>query len=82
MKFFQSFFTEGMEALKEQTESAQSLMQELEQKTQQQLEAFQQLALQSMKSYFEFLSTPLSAYEQLVQAATRQVQNTEQKSDE
>jgi len=75
INFFQSFFTESMEAIKKQTESAQILMQELGQKTQEQQEAFQQLALQSMASYFDFLSTPLSAYQQSVQAAQAAIQH-------
>src|SRR6266516_2368421 len=75
INFFQSFFTESMEAIKKQTESAQILMQELGQKTQEQQEAFQQLVLQSMGSYLEFLSTPLSAYQQSVQAAQAAIQH-------
>ena len=74
INFFQSFFTESMEAIKKQTESAQILMQELGQKTQEQQEAFQQLALQSMASYLEFLSPPLSVYQQSVQAAQAAIQ--------
>src|SRR6266702_2879683 len=77
MHFFQSFFTESMEAIKKQTESSQNLMQELGQKTQEQQEAFQQLALQSMGSYLEFLSTPLSAYQRSVQALDAEQQANE-----
>jgi hypothetical protein len=66
-----------MEAIKKQTESAQILMQELGQKTQEQQEAFQQLTLQSWASYLEFLSTPLSVYQQSVQAL-----DTEQQANE
>ena len=77
INFFQSFFTESMEAIKKQTESAQILMQELGQKTQEQQEAFQQLALQSMASYLEFLSTPLSAYQRSVQALDAEQQANE-----
>src|SRR5947199_10597130 len=68
-QFAQSFFTEGMEALKGQVESASTLMQELGQKTQEQQEAFQQLAQQSMANYFDFLQDPLSAYQKSMEAA-------------
>jgi hypothetical protein len=85
MRFFQSFFNEGMEALKSQVESARTLMQELGQKNQEQQEAFQQLAQQSMANYFDLLSDPLSAYQQSVEAAqtaTRQVLDAVHKKSE
>ena len=85
MKFFQSFFAEGMETLKSQAESARTLMQELGQKTQEQQEAFQQLAQQSMTSYLDFLQAPFSAYQQSVQAAqaaTRQAPDAIQKENQ
>jgi DNA repair protein RadC len=76
MKFFQGFFAEGMEALKNQAESARSLMQELGQKTQEQ---------QSMANYLDFLQAPLSTYQKSVeaaQAATRQMPDAMQKANE
>jgi pyrroloquinoline quinone (PQQ) biosynthesis protein C len=85
MKFFQGFFAEGMEALKNQAESARSLMQELGQKTQEQQVAFQQLAQQSMANYLDFLQAPLSTYQKSVeaaQAATRQMLDAVQKANE
>jgi pyrroloquinoline quinone (PQQ) biosynthesis protein C len=85
MRFFQSFFTEGMEALKGQVESARTLMQELGQKNQEQQEALQQLAQQSMVSAFDFLQAPLSAYQKSMEAAqavTRQMLDAMQKSNE
>ena len=85
MSFFQSFFNEGMEALKGQVESARILLQELGEKNQEQQEAFQQLTKQSLVNYFDFLSDPLSAYQQSVEAAqvaTRQALNAVQKTSE
>jgi hypothetical protein len=73
MKFVQSFFTEGMEMLKSQGESARTMVQELQQKTMEQQEAFQQLAQASTETYLNFLRDPLSAYQQLVEATEASV---------
>ena len=85
IQFFQRFFTEGVEVLKSQAESARTLMQELGQKTQERQEAFQQLAQQSMANYMDCLQAPLTAYQksmEAAQAATRQVLDAVQKSSE
>lgn len=73
MKFVQSFFTEGVEMLKSQAESARTMVQELQQKTLEQQEAFQQLAQESTETYLNFLRDPLSAYQRVVEATEASV---------
>ena len=48
MKFVQGFFSEGVETLKSQAESARTLVENLQQKVQEQQEAFQRLTQESM----------------------------------
>jgi pyrroloquinoline quinone (PQQ) biosynthesis protein C len=81
-KFSQSFFTEGVEMLKSQAESSLALVQELQQKAQEQQEAFQQLAQASTETYLDFLRDPLSAYQRVLdatEAAVRQGPDVGQK---
>src|SRR5437763_10479740 len=60
-KFAQSFFTDWIEAFKSHTENTGTLMQETEQRTQQQQEALQKLAQGSADIYFDFLRASLSS---------------------
>ena len=62
-------FTEGVETLKSQAESARALVEELQQRTQEQQEAFQRLTQESMDAYMDFFRDPLSVYQQTVDAA-------------
>ncbi len=74
-QFVQRFFTEGVETLKGQAESARTLVGELQEKVHEQQEAFQRLTQESMEAYMNVFRDPLSAYQQTVdaaQAATRQ----------
>jgi uncharacterized protein YukE len=83
MQFVQSFFTEGVETLKSQVESARTLIEELQQKTQEQQEMFQRLTKESMEAYMSFFRDPLAAYQQTVEAAqtaTRQGLESMQKA--
>jgi signal transduction histidine kinase len=69
MQYAQRFFTEGMEILERQVESMRVLMQELEQQARKQQEALQTLANESVDTYIDFLRTPLSYYQQTLDAA-------------
>ncbi len=59
-KFAQSFISDWIEAFKSYTENTSTLMQENEQRTQQQLEALQKVAEGSADIYFDFLRASLS----------------------
>jgi hypothetical protein len=77
-------------------ESTRTLMQELERQAKKQQEVLQTLAHESVESFTDFLRTPLSSYQQTLDAAeiltrqglehfrkaTQQVQGTEQKMNE
>jgi len=96
VKYAQRFFTDGMQILEQQAESMRTLMQELERQIKRQQEALQTLAHESVDNYTDFLRTPLSYYQQTLDAAenltrqglenfrkaTQQVQGTEQKMNE
>ena len=69
VKYAQRFFTDGMEILEHQAESMRTLMQELEQQAKKQQEALQNLAQTSVDSYVDFLRSPLSYYQQTLDAA-------------
>lgn len=62
IQFAQSIFMDWIETLKNQAESTHSLMQEVEQQTQKQQEAFYRLAQESLKNSFNLLHAPLSSY--------------------
>ncbi len=96
VKYAQRFFTDGMEVLERQAESMRSLMQELERLAKKQQEALQTLANESVDTYIDFLRTPLSYYQQTLDAAesltrqglenlqkaTQQMQGTVRKANE
>jgi hypothetical protein len=69
MQFVQRFFTEGVETLKSQAERARALVGELQEKVQEQQEAFQRLTQESMEAYMGFFRDPLASYQQTVEAA-------------
>jgi len=69
VQYAQRFFKDGTEILAAQAESMQTLMQELGQQVKKQQEALQTLANQSVESYADFLRTPLSYYQQTLDAA-------------
>jgi tetratricopeptide (TPR) repeat protein len=86
MKFAENTFTSAMEVFKNQAEATRSLMQQLEQQTKLQQEAFQKLAQgvggnqwmpqgvegnQWMESYMNFLRTGFSSYQQALDAAEK-----------
>lgn len=77
MKFAQSTFTSAMEVFKNQAEATRTLMQQLEQQTHLQQEAFQKLAqgvgagTPWMESYMNFLRTGFSAYQQALDTAEK-----------
>ncbi len=66
-KVAQSAFMDWLETLKGHTESIRMLMQEMEEQTQKQQEAFRTLAHESVDVYFDFLHTPFSFYPQSLQ---------------
>ncbi len=79
MKFAQSMFTSTMEVLKSNAEATRSLMQQWEQQTQKQQEAFQKLAqemggTQWMENYKNLLRTGFSSYQQALDAAEKATQ--------
>ena len=90
MKFAENTFTSAMEVFKNQAEATRSLMQQLEQQTELQQEAFQKLAPgvggnQWMESYMNFLRTGFTSYQQALDAAekaTRQGLNNFEKATE
>lgn len=69
VQYAQRLFKDGTEILKGQAESMQTLMQELGQQVKKQQEALQKLANESVESYVDFLRTPLSYYQQTLDAA-------------
>jgi signal transduction histidine kinase len=69
VKYAQRFFTDGMQILERQAESMRTLMQELERQIKRQQEALQTLAHESVDNYIDFLRTPLSYYQQTLDAA-------------
>lgn len=80
MKFAQSTLTGAMEVMQSNIEATGKLMQELEQLTKKQQEAFQELVPEGMGSqwmepYLSFLRTPLSSYQEaleMVEKTTRE----------
>ncbi len=71
VQYAQRFFTDGTQILEQQAEGMRSLMQALEQQTKKQQEALQTLARTSVDTYMDFLRTPLSYYQQTLDAAQR-----------
>jgi signal transduction histidine kinase len=69
VQYVQRFFNDGREILEGQAESMQTLMQEMGKQVKKQQEALQTLANQSVESYSDFLRTPLSYYQQTLDAA-------------
>jgi hypothetical protein len=63
IQFAQSTLEQGIDALKKQGESAQTVMQELTEQYHKQQEAFQTLTTASVHAYMQFLSAPLSSYQ-------------------
>lgn len=75
LKYAQGTIVNGMEVLKSHAESTQALIQELEQQTRKQQEAFKELARESADVYTDYFRSPFSFYQQAlstVEAATRQ----------
>lgn len=75
IKFAQSTLVNAMEIFKNHMESTRALMQELEQQSQKQLEAFQQLGHRPENTPEDFLRAPFSYYQQVLattEKATRQ----------
>lgn len=75
LKYAQSTIVNGMEVLKSHAESTQALIQEMEQQTRKQQEAFKDLARESADVYMDYFRSPLSFYQQAlsaVEVATRQ----------
>lgn len=68
-KLAQGILENGIEVLKSQVGVTHSLIQELGQQYQNQQEAFQALAQQSMEAYREFLFAPLTFFQKAVDAA-------------
>jgi hypothetical protein len=66
LKYAQGLLINGMEVLKSQVESTQTLIQEVGQQTQKQQEAFQRLARESVGFYSDFLLAPLFYYQRAV----------------
>jgi vacuolar-type H+-ATPase subunit H len=76
MKFVQSTFTSAVEVLRSNLDATRALMQDLEQQTRKQQEAFQKLApggteSQWMGTYMAFLRAPLTSYQQTLDAAEK-----------
>jgi hypothetical protein len=75
IKFAQSTIVNAMEIFKDHMESTRALMQELEQQSQKQLEAFQQMGHGPENAPTDFLRAPFSYYQQVLtttEKATRQ----------
>ncbi len=68
-KLAQGILEQGIEVLKSQVGVTHSLMQELGQQYQQQQEAFQSLAQESMEAYREFLFAPLTFFQKAIDTA-------------
>ena len=62
MEAVQHLFLNWLQMLKNQVEGTQSLMQETEQQTQKQQEAFQHLLQEAMENYCDFLYTAVPPY--------------------
>jgi vacuolar-type H+-ATPase subunit H len=76
MKFVQSTFTSAVEVLRSNLDATRALMQDLEQQTRKQQEAFQKLApggaeSQWMETSMAFLRAPLTSYQQTLDAAEK-----------
>src|SRR5437016_1908866 len=69
LKYAQGLLINGMEVLKGQVESTQTLIQEVGQQTQKQREAFQRLARESVGFSIDFLFAPLFYYQRAVRQA-------------
>jgi len=83
VQYAQRFFTDGTQILEQQAEGMRSLMKALEQQAKKQQEALQTLAHTSVETYIDFLRTPLSYYQQTLNAAeslTRQGMENFQKA--
>ncbi len=79
MKFVQSTFTNAVEVLRSNLDATRALMQDLEQQTKKQQEAFQKLTpggteSQWMEAYMAFLRAPLTSYQQTLDAAEKATQ--------
>ena len=75
IQFAQSTLVNAMEIFKNHMESTHALMKELEQQSQKQLEAFQQLTHRPEDAYTDFFRAPFSYYQQFLataETATRQ----------
>jgi Na+/phosphate symporter len=76
LKFAQSMLTNAIEVMKSNIEATGQLMQEWEQLTKKQQEAFQELVpgwtgSQWMEPYVSFLRTPLTSYQEALEAAEK-----------
>ncbi len=69
LKYAQGLLINGMEVLKSQMESTQTLIQEVGQQIQKQQEAFQRLARESAGFYIDFLLAPLVYSQRAVRLA-------------
>jgi hypothetical protein len=76
LKFAQNMLTSSIEVMKSNIEATGKLMQQLEQLTRKQQEAFRELVpgwmgSQWMEPYLDFLHTPLSSYQEVIEAAEK-----------
>ncbi len=76
MKFVQSTFTSAVEVLRSNLDATRALMQDLEQQTRKQQEAFQKLTPGGtespwMETYMAFLRAPLTSSQQTLDAAEK-----------
>jgi len=69
MLLAQSIFVNSMELFRSHAENTQALVQELEQHSQKQQDAFQRLVFASVDIYMDFLRAPLAYYRQMVDTA-------------
>ncbi len=69
LKFAQSMFVNGMEVLRNQTESTRSLIEEFGKQAQKQQDAYQRLVYASVNSFMDLLSAPLSYTRQMLDTA-------------
>ncbi len=69
VKFVQSMYTNGIEVLKSQAESTDTLSLELAEQAHKQQEAFQALMHESVDAYVSFLYAPFSYYKQALDFA-------------
>jgi hypothetical protein len=85
IQFAQSTLVNAMEIFKNHMEGTRALMKELEQQSQKQLEAFQQLEHRPEDAYTDFFRAPFSYYQQFLataETATRQGLESFQKAIE